>query len=217
MGSCNCQDAACSIGDSRDRERRRVLWVVLLLNSALFVGEFAAGLWAQSSALQADSLDGLGDALVYALSLMVVGASLRQRAGAALAKGLVMAMFGLVVMAGIVHRAIHGSEPLAPVMAVAAAAALVVNLACYALLYRFRADDVNMRSVWLCSRNDIVNNAGVLVAAGAVTLLGSRWPDIAVGALVAALFLHTAFGVIRESWPLWRDHGSDLAARWSRG
>jgi len=216
MGSCNCQDAACSIGASRDRERRRVLWVVLLLNAALFVGEFGAGLWARSSALQADSLDGLGDALVYALSLMVVGESLRQRAGAALAKGLVMAMFGLVVMAGIVHRAIHGSEPLAPVMAVAATVALVVNLACFALLYRFRADDVNMRSVWLCSRNDIVNNAGVLVAAGAVTLLGSRWPDIAVGALVAALFLHTAFGVIRESWPLWRGHGSDLAARWSR-
>lgn len=188
----------------RDGARRRVLWIVLGINALLFVGEYGTGLWARSTALQADSLDGLGDAFVYALSLMVVASSQRHRAGAALVKGLIQAAFGLAVIAEVVRRAVFGGEPLAPIMAIAASVALLLNLACFVLLYRFRADDVNMRSVWLCSRNDIASNGGVLLAAGLVALLGSRWPDLVVGAAVAALFLHTSLAVIRESWPLWR-------------
>jgi Co/Zn/Cd efflux system component len=181
-----------------------VLWIVLGINAALFLGEFGAGVWAHSTALQADSLDSLGDAMVYALSLMVVASSLRQRAGAALVKGIVQAVFGVAVLVEVVRRTWLGADPLPMIMAVAAVVAFAANLACFLLLYRFRTDDVNMRSVWLCSRNDLVNNCGVLVSAGLVAWLGQRWPDLLVGAIVAGLFLHTSINVIREAWPLWR-------------
>jgi Co/Zn/Cd efflux system component len=181
-----------------------VLWVVLYINAALFIGEFVAGVFASSTALQADSLDSLGDAFVYALSIAVVAGTVQQRAGAALVKGAIQAVFGAVVLAEVIRRAWFGSEPLAPIMAVAAAVALCANLTCFGLLYRFRTDDLNMRSVWLCSRNDLVNNCGVLVAAALVATLHSSWPDLVVGGLVAGLFLHTSFDVIRDAWPEWR-------------
>lgn len=194
---------------ARDVARRRVLWTVLAINAALFVGEFAAGWWADSSALQADSLDSLGDAGVYALSLAVVGGSLRRRNGAAVLKGLLQGVFGLVVLAEVVRRLLTGAEPLAPLMAGAAAVALLANLACFLLLMRFRGEDLNMRSVWLCSRNDLASNAGVIAAAGVVALTGSAWPDAAVGTLVALLFLHTSWQVLREAWPGWRNAGAN--------
>ena len=203
-GGCGCGDSASALASGHGAARRRVLWTVLLINAVLFVGEFAAGVFAHSTALQADSLDSLGDAFVYALSIAVVAGSLQQRAGAALVKGAIQALFAAVVIAEVVRRAIFGSEPLAPVMAIAAAVALCANLACFALLYRFRGDDLNMRSVWLCSRNDLAHNCGLLVAAALVAALGNRWPDLVVGALIAGLFLHTSFSVIREAWPQWR-------------
>lgn len=207
MSGCTCEDSASALSATRSGARRRVLWVVLGINTALFVGEFGAGIWARSTALQADSLDSLGDALVYALSLMVVASSVQQRAGAALVKGVIQTLFGLAVLTEVVRRAWFGGEPLAPVMAVAAVIALAANLTCFCLLYRFRGDDLNMRSVWLCSRNDLVNNLGVLIAAGLIAWLGSRWPDLAVGAIVAGLFLYTSFDVVRDAWPLWRGLG----------
>jgi Co/Zn/Cd efflux system component len=203
-GECGCGESAAALVAGQSAARRRVLWTVLLINAALFLGEFAAGVYAHSTALQADSLDSLGDALVYALSLAVVAGSLQQRAGAAMVKGVIQAMFAAVVIAEVVRRALLGSEPLAPVMAVAATVAFCANLACFGLLYRFRADDLNMRSVWLCSRNDLVHNCGLLVAAALVAVLGNRWPDLVVGALIAGLFLHTSVSVIREAWPQWR-------------
>lgn len=203
MSGCGCGDGVSTCG-AQNTARRRVLWVVLGINALLFVGEFGAGIWAHSTALQADSLDSLGDAMVYGLSLMVVASSLRQRAGAALVKGIVQAVFGVAVLVEVVRRTWFGADPLPTIMAVAAVVAFAANLACFLLLYRFRSDDVNMRSVWLCSRNDLVNNCGVLVSAGLVAWLGQRWPDLLVGAVVAGLFLHTSFNVIREAWPLWR-------------
>jgi Co/Zn/Cd efflux system component len=203
-GECGCGDSASTLASAHGAARRRVLWTVLLINAALFVGEFAAGVFAHSTALQADSLDSLGDAFVYALSIVVVAGSLQQRAGAALVKGGIQALFAVIVIAEVVRRAIFGSEPLAPVMAITAAVALCANLACFGLLYRFRADDLNMRSVWLCSRNDLAHNCGALIAAALVAALGNRWPDLVVGALIAGLFLHTSFSVIREAWPQWR-------------
>ena len=172
-GGCGCGDPASALASGHGAARRRVLWTVLLINAVLFVGEFAAGVFAHSTALQADSLDSLGDAFVYALSIAVVAGSLQQRAGAALVKGAIQALFAAVVIAEVVRRAIFGSEPLAPVMAIAAAVALFANLACFALLYRFRGDDLNMRSVWLCSRNDLVANTSVLLASFAVWRLNS--------------------------------------------
>jgi cation diffusion facilitator family transporter len=199
MAGCGCEQSGAVLADPRHAERRRVLWIVLGINAALFLGEFTAGWWARSTALQADSLDSLGDALVYALSLFVVTGSIRQKAGAALVKGVIQAVFGVAVLAEVVRRAWFGGEPLAPVMATVAALALLANFACFLLLSRFRSDDLNMRSVWLCSRNDLVSNAGVILAAALVALLGSRWPDLVVGALVAGLFLHTSFDVLRTA------------------
>lgn len=211
--TCGCGETASVLGAAQDAARRRVLWTVLLINVALFLGEFGAGLVARSTALQADALDSFGDAFVYALSLGVAAGSLQQRAGAALVKGIVQAVFGLAVLAEVVRRAWFGAEPLPTIMAVAASVALVANLVCFALLYRFRTDDLNMRSVWLCSRNDLVNNAGVLLAAALVALLGSRWPDLLVGGIVAALFLHTSFDVVRDAWPQWRGGGLPAGAK----
>ena len=200
MSNCGCQETACALTASRDSARRRVLWTVLAINLVLFVGEFGAGWWGDSSALQADSLDSLGDALVYAMSLWAVGRSLRQRSHVVLLKGGMQALFGIGVLLEVIRRAWLGAEPLAPVMAWAAGLALVGNLVCFRLLTRFRSDDMNMRSVWLCSRNDLINNSGVLVAAGLVALTGSRWPDLVVGAGVAVLFLWTACSVLRGGW-----------------
>lgn len=177
-----------------------MLWTVLAINLVLFVGEFGAGWWGDSSALQADSLDSLGDTLVYAMSLWAVGRSLRQRSHVVLLKGGIQALFGIGVLLEVMRRAWLGAEPLAPVMAWAAGLALVGNLVCFRLLTRFRSDDMNMRSVWLCSRNDLINNSGVLVAAALVALTGSHWPDLLVGAGVAVLFLWTATSVLRGGW-----------------
>ena len=205
MSNCGCQETACALTASRDSARRRVLWTVLAINLVLFVGEFGAGWWGDSSALQADSLDSLGDALVYAMSLWAVGRSLRQRSHVVLLKGGIQALFGIGVLLEVIRRAWFGAEPLAPVMAWAAGLALVGNLVCFRLLTRFRSDDMNMRSVWLCSRNDLINNSGVLVAAGLVALTGSRWPDLVVGAGVAVLFLWTACSVLRGGWKDFRE------------
>ena len=199
MTGCGCEQSGAVLADPRHAERRRVLWIVLGINAALFLGEFTAGWWARSTALQADSLDSLGDALVYALSLLVVAGSMRRKASAALVKGVIQAVFGVAVLAEVVRRAWFGGDPLAPVMATVAAIALLANFACFLLLNRFRSDDLNMRSVWLCSRNDLASNAGVILAAALVALLGSRWPDLVVGALVAGLFLHTSFDVLRDA------------------
>ena len=202
---CGCGEAAEQLSAAADREQRRVLVIVLAINVALFIGEFGAGWWAGSTALQADSLDSLGDAGVYALSLLVVGRSLRWRAGAGAVKGVIQGLFGFAVLAEVVRKAFFGATPDAPIMAVAAAVALVGNATCFLLLTRFRHQDINLRSVWLCSRNDLFSNAGVIVAAGAVAWLGQGWPDLVVGALVALLFLHTSFEVLRVAIRQLRD------------
>lgn len=202
-GGCGCE-AVAATADLRNIEQRRVLQIVLAINVAIFAGEFGAGLWADSTALQADSLDSLGDALVYAISLIVLGGTLRARAGAALFKGGIQLAFGFGVLAEVVVKLLVGSEPLAPMMAVAAAVALVANLSCLRLLTRFRSDDINMQSVWLCSRNDVIGNVGVLVAAGVVALMGWRWPDLVVGALMSLIFLRTGWFVVTTAWPQFR-------------
>lgn len=204
MSECGCHHNAASLSRNTDHARRRVLWIVLAINLLLFAGEFGAGWWADSSALQADSLDSLGDALVYGLSLAVVGGTLRQRSKAVFFKGGLQALFGLAVLVEVGRRAWFGAEPLAPIMAIAATVALLGNLICFALLTRFRSDDMNMRSVWLCSRNDLVNNVGVIAVAGAVAWLDAAWPDLVVGALVALLFLRTAAHVLSGAWKDWR-------------
>jgi Co/Zn/Cd efflux system component len=211
MSDCGCHETATQLSRNSNQARRRVLWIVLAINLILFAGEFAAGWWGDSSALQADSLDSLGDALVYILSLMVLGGTLRQRTKAVFLKGGIQALFGVAVLVEVARRAWFGAEPVAPIMAVAAGIALFGNLVCFGLLTRFRSDDMNMRSVWLCSRNDLVNNVGVIVAAGLVAWTHSPWPDLVIGTLVAVLFLKTAATVLAGAWKDWH-HEVDTPA-----
>lgn len=197
---CSCHETAVRLAS-----QRRVLWTVLAINAVAFLAEFTAGWWAGSVAVQADSLDNLGDASVYAVSLLVLQRSERERAWAAALKGVIQLLFGLAVLAEAAHRPFAASvTPIAPIMAIAAGGALIANVVCFALLMRHRSDDLNMRSVWLCSRNDVIGNAGTLVVAGLVALSGSRWPDIVFGIALALLFLHTSWQVLRDAYKVLR-------------
>lgn len=182
----------------RDRQRV-VLWTVLGINAVLFVVEFGVGWWARSTALLADSLDMLGDAFVYAFSLWVLHRGTRWRARAALSKGVVQLVFGLVVLSQAAWRAIDGTPPVADAMALMGLVALAGNTWAFVLLWRHRSDDINMTSTWLCSRNDLIANAAVLAAAAAVWQLDSVWPDVIVGVAISLLFLGTARNVIRDA------------------
>jgi Co/Zn/Cd efflux system component len=200
MGCCDHDSEACR-AMAASRYQRQVLWLVLAVNVVIFAGEFLAGFMARSSSVQGDSLDSLGDALVYGLSLMVVGKSLGARAAAAAVKGALQLAFAVAVLGAVAHRYLVGVPPVTPTMAMAAAGALVLNGSCLALLWRFRHEDLNMRSVWLCSRNDVVGNAGVLVVAGAIALSGWWWLDLLFGGVLAALFFHTGWHVLRAAIP----------------
>jgi cation diffusion facilitator family transporter len=197
MASC-CEDKACEVTALREKHSR-VLWVVLVINALMFVVEGVAGVLAQSTSLMADALDMLGDALVYGFSLFVLARSLRWQAGAAMAKGVFMLLFGLAVLAEAGYKAFNPIMPAFSTMGLIGAVALLANTVCFAMLYRHRSDNLNMSSTWLCSRNDLIANVCVLVAAGAVYLMDSRWPDIIVGGVIAALFLRSAFSVIRDA------------------
>jgi Co/Zn/Cd efflux system component len=179
--------------------QRRILRVVLGINAAMFVVELVAGLLAHSTSLLADSADMLGDALVYAFSLYVIGRGPAWQARAALLKGGIMAAFGAGVLVEVGTKIARGVTPSAEIMSGVGLAALIANTSVLLMLRPHRADDLNMRSVWICSRNDVVANVGVLVAAFGVALTGSAWPDIAVGLGIAALFVASALDVIRAA------------------
>jgi Co/Zn/Cd efflux system component len=173
-----------------------VLWLVLAINAVMFLVELGAGILAGSVALQADSLDMLGDVLVYGFSLVVVGRSLRWRARAAQLKGAVMLVFGLAVLGQVALKIVGGAPPHPTIMSGTGALALLANLTCLGLLYRHRADDINMHSTWVCSRNDIIANTGVIIAGAGVALFGSIWPDVLVSLGIVTLFLRSAKNVL---------------------
>jgi Co/Zn/Cd efflux system component len=179
---------------------RSVLRAVFAINALLFAVEGGGGLLAGSSALVGDSLDMLGDALVYGASLYVVGRSARAQAGVAVAKGVVMGVLGLAVIAGTALKLARDGVPEPELIGGIGALALAGNALCFALLYRHRADNLNFRSVWLCSRNDLVANVAVLAAGAAVAVTHSPWPDALVGAALAALWLRTSALVLREAF-----------------
>ena len=193
-----CTDKSCAVERLRERQTS-TLRLVLLANAAMFVVELISGLLAGSVALLADSLDMLGDALVYGFSLYVVDRGPLWKAKAAAAKAAVMALFGMLVIGQLLYNLVHPQVPTIEAMGVVGALALTANGICFALLWRHRAEDINMRSVWLCSRNDLTANVLVLLAAWAVSVTASPWPDVAVGALICAVFLRSALLVARES------------------
>ena len=177
----------------------RVLWIVFAINAAMFFVEGSAGLIAHSIALLADALDMLGDALVYGLSLFALARSARWQTVAALVKGGVMLALGLGVLGTAAYKAFHPAMPGIETMGIVGVLALIANLVCFFLLYRSRGHNLNMSSSWLCSRNDLIANVGVLLAASSIYLLASRWPDIIVGALISGVFLSSALNVLRQS------------------
>lgn len=197
MANC-CENKSCEISAMRS-SHGRVLWIVLAINAGMFFVEGTAGLFAHSTSLLADALDMLGDALVYGFSLFVLARSVRWQAGAALVKGGFMLAFGIGVLGEAAYKALHPIMPGIETMGMVGGLALMANLACFFLLYRHRGDNLNMSSTWLCSRNDLIANVGVLLAAGSSYLLASRWPDIIVGAIIASLFLGSALSVLRQA------------------
>lgn len=191
---CNAPDFAATPPGLK----RALLWVIAF-NATMFIVEMAAGSMAESQALKADALDFLADSATYAMSLAVLGLTLRARATAALIKGGSLAAMGLFVLGLTIWRAYTGAEPEAPVMGAIGLLALAANLTSVLFLLRFRDGDSNIRSVWLCSRNDAIGNVAVMVAAGLVWAIGSYWPDLVVAAGMAALFLHSATKIVLQA------------------
>jgi Co/Zn/Cd efflux system component len=198
-----CHDTACSSNASAEGLNspawRRALWIALIINGGFFVTEIVAGAAAGSAALQADALDFFGDAANYAISLGVAGMALMWRARASLAKGGTMAAFALWVLASTVWHVVYGTLPRAEVMGIVGFAALIANGSVALMLYRFRTGDANMRSVWICSRNDAVGNAAVLLAAMGVFGTGTGWPDVIVAAIMGGLGLWGGWQIINQA------------------
>lgn len=178
---------------------RAALWIALVLNAGMFVVEIYAGATADSRALMADALDFFADAANYAISLAVAGLALAWRAKAALFKGATLAALGAVVMGAAIHSALTGSSPQPEAMGIIGTLALVVNVGVAALLYRFRSGDANMRSVWICSRNDAIGNIAVVAAAFGVFGTGTAWPDLIVAAILAALAIAGGWQIVRAA------------------
>lgn len=182
-------------------EQRRMLIIVLLINAGMFVAEFGAGIVAGSAALMADASDMLGDALVYGVSLYAISRSDRWKAGAAAFKGVFIFLLGVGIVVNIIVKISSGVPPSSTLMLIFGGAALVANLVCLALLWRFRTQDVNMASTFECSRNDVISNVGVLIAAVAVAGFASPWPDIVIGAAMAVIIFRSSARVLSKAVP----------------
>jgi Co/Zn/Cd efflux system component len=198
MSANCCHDDVC-VAPRQDARFRRVLWVVLAINAVMFCVEVGAGLASGSASLQADALDFLADASNYAISLFVVGMALQYRATAALIKGATMGLFGLWVIGTIIWHAVSGTVPEPITMGVVGLAALIANAAVFGLLWAYRGGDSNMRSIWICSRNDVIGNLAVLLAAAGVFGTGTGWPDVIVAAIMAGLALWGAKQIIQQA------------------
>ena len=194
----------------RQADKRRVLMIVLLINAVMFFVEFTAGVMAGSSALMADATDMLGDALVYGVSLYALSKGDRWKAGAAVFKGVLILLLGISILVNVAIKLSTGVPPSSTLMLAFGAMALVANLACLSLLWRFRRQDVNMASTFECSRNDVISNVGVLIAAGTVALTSSPWPDIAIGAVMAVVILRSSARVLREAIPQLRAEKAEV-------
>lgn len=195
----SCCSGAAGKTALNDPGWRRILWFALIVNAAMFLVEIIAGVAADSRALQADALDFLGDAANYAISLGVAGMALAWRARAALLKAATMLAFGFYVLGSAIYGFFSGSSPQAETMGLIGALALVANMLVAAMLYKYRTGDANMRSVWLCSRNDAIGNVAVMAAAFGVFGTGQAWPDLVVAAIMAGLAIWGGAEVIHQA------------------
>jgi Co/Zn/Cd efflux system component len=205
MPAASCQSSTCGCHgnprfDGVDPRYQRVLWVVIVINAAMFLVEMAAGQLAGSQALQADALDFLGDTLTYGISLAVIGRSLQVRSAAALLKGGSLLLMGLWVFGSTLYHVLVLGLPRAEIMGGIGLLALSANLASVLLLLRYKDGDANVRSVWLCSRNDAIGNVAVMIAALGVWGSASAWPDLLVAGIMAAVFLTSSTQILRQAW-----------------
>ncbi|MBI1425669.1 MAG: cation diffusion facilitator family transporter [Gammaproteobacteria bacterium] len=195
----NDRACCCDINVTSSKEKR-VLIIALILNAGMFIAEFGAGILSHSTALLADSLDMLADAFVYAISLFALGRAQLWRNRAALTNGGLELIIGIGILIEAISKLFIDVIPQADVMGVFGVAALLVNTVCFVMLRQFRQGDINLRAVWICSRNDMLANIGVLVAAGLVALTQKAWPDIVIGAIIASIIVHSAWKIIQESF-----------------
>lgn len=210
------QNKACGCSgnpqfDGLDPAYKRILWAVIVINAAMFIIEMSAGKLAGSQALQADALDFLGDAFTYGLSLAVIGMSLKVRSTAALIKGVSLLLMGLWVFGSTAYQFFVLGVPKAEIMGAIGVLALAANVASVLLLMRYKDGDANVRSVWLCSRNDAIGNVAVMVASVAVWFTATAWPDLVVAIIMAGLFLRSAQLILVQAWQELRS-GDDMNA-----
>ena len=192
---CECEPKF----DGLSADYKRALWIVVVMNGLMFVIELASGAFAGSKALQADALDFLGDTATYGLSLYVIGMSLKARANAALIKGVSLSIMGAWVLGTTVYQVFVSAMPKAEVMGIIGLLALLVNMGSVLLLTRYKDGDANVRSVWLCSRNDAIGNIAVMIAAGAVWFTKTPWPDLIVTMFIGGLFFWSSIQIIRQA------------------
>lgn len=195
----DCCDSGCNSSQMLTPRYRKILWVALIINFAMFIVEVLSGFNANSVSLMADAIDFFGDAMNYGISLAVLSMSIMWRARAALFKGLTMGAFGLFVLASAVWSFIHGKVPEPYTMGLIGAIALVANVSVALMLYAYRDGDANMQSVWLCSRNDAIGNVAVMLAALGVFGSGSAWPDLLVAIIMASLGISAAIQVTKSA------------------
>jgi len=205
-----CDDKECAIEALRGRQSA-TLKIVLAINAVMFVVELTSGLLARSTALLSDSLDNLGDALTYGLSLYAVSRGPRSKAMVALFKGGLITLAGLFVLGQVAYRVIYPAVPVFETMGIVSIVALAANGACLGLLWKHRTEDVNMSSVWECSRNDIASNIAVFIAAGGVWLAQSGWPDLVVGLALSCLLLRSAINISAGAVRVLRGNGMRAA------
>lgn len=210
MAGCGCGDDIKFDGVSS--AYRRVLWIVIAINAAMFAVEMVAGQLAGSQALQADALDFLGDSVTYAISLLVIGMPLIWRARAALFKGISLGLMGIWVLGSTLYHVLILGVPQAEIMGAIGMLAFTANMASVLLLVKYRDGDANVRSVWLCSRNDAIGNLAVVLAASGVWATSTAWPDLIVAGIMASLFLWSAIQIITQGMAELREHTAHAEA-----
>jgi Co/Zn/Cd efflux system component len=207
-GAGSCCSGGVPVFDGVEPRYKRVLWTVIGINGLMFFVEMFAGHVAGSQALKADALDFLADTVTYGLSLAVIGASMKTRAVAALSKGVSLSAMSLWVFGSTVYQTLVLGVPRAELMGAIGMLALAANLASVLLLMRYKEGDANVRSVWLCSRNDAIGNVIVMIAALTVWGTASAWPDLAVAGVMAAIFLTSSVQILRQAWMEYRGNAN---------
>jgi Co/Zn/Cd efflux system component len=211
--SASCCSGGVPVFDGMNPRYKRILWTVIGINGTMFLTEMIAGQLAGSQALKADALDFLADTVTYGLSLAVIGASLRRRASAALLKGASLSAMALWVFGATIYQTLVLGLPKAEVMGLIGALALAANLASVLLLLPYKDGDANVRSVWLCSRNDAIGNVIVMIAALGVWGTATAWPDLTVAAVMAGIFLTSSVQILKQAWTEYRDDAGHAQPR----